>query len=130
MIGLMFMMFLNEWLRALLGLFTWLVLLHFDVVHWLLPSMLHTWLVHSKGRSRRLHLLFILLLCRFWNKLMCNMFQLFSKTSSDYFLQLLKSTSYRKVFASFFNIKLKWPLLVVNKFLLHFGHYFASKTLH
>jgi hypothetical protein len=26
-------MFLDEWLKALLGLFTQLVLLHFDVVH-------------------------------------------------------------------------------------------------
>ncbi len=33
MIGLLFVVFLNEWLKVLLGLFTQSVLLHFDVVH-------------------------------------------------------------------------------------------------
>jgi hypothetical protein len=32
-IGLMFMMFFNEWLTTLLGFSTQLILLHFDVVH-------------------------------------------------------------------------------------------------
>jgi hypothetical protein len=33
LVGLLFMVFLNEWLRALLGFSTQPVLLHFDVVH-------------------------------------------------------------------------------------------------
>jgi hypothetical protein len=33
MIGLIFMVFLNEWLRVLLGFFAQSLLLHFDVVH-------------------------------------------------------------------------------------------------
>jgi hypothetical protein len=33
MIGLLFVVFLDEWLRTLLGLSTQPVLLHFDVVH-------------------------------------------------------------------------------------------------
>jgi hypothetical protein len=33
LVGLLFMVFPNEWLRALLGLFTQLIFLHFDVVH-------------------------------------------------------------------------------------------------
>ncbi len=33
MVGLLFVVFLNEWLRSLLGLFTQPVLLHFGVVH-------------------------------------------------------------------------------------------------
>jgi hypothetical protein len=47
MVGLMFMVVSNEWLRVLLGLSTQLVRLHFDVVHWLFPFVLHSWLVHS-----------------------------------------------------------------------------------
>jgi hypothetical protein len=47
MVGLMFVVFFNEWLKVLLGLSTQLVQLHFDVVHWLLPFVLHMWLVHS-----------------------------------------------------------------------------------
>ncbi len=33
MVGLLFMVFLDEWLRVLLGFFEQLVMLHFDVVH-------------------------------------------------------------------------------------------------
>ncbi len=33
MVGLLFMVFLDEWLRVLLGLSAQSVLLHFDVVH-------------------------------------------------------------------------------------------------
>jgi hypothetical protein len=31
--GLLFVVFLDEWLRMLLGLYTQLVLFHFDVIH-------------------------------------------------------------------------------------------------
>jgi hypothetical protein len=48
MIGLMFMVFIDEWLRVLLGFFAQPLLLHFDVVHWLFPFVLHPWLVHSQ----------------------------------------------------------------------------------
>jgi hypothetical protein len=33
MVGLLFVVFLDEWLKVLLGFFTQPVLLHFDVVH-------------------------------------------------------------------------------------------------
>jgi hypothetical protein len=33
LVGLLFMVFLDEWLKALLGFFAQPVLLHFDVVH-------------------------------------------------------------------------------------------------
>jgi len=33
LVGLLFMVFANEWLRALLGLFAQPIFLHFDVVH-------------------------------------------------------------------------------------------------
>jgi hypothetical protein len=32
-VGLLFVLFFDEWLRVLLGVFAQLVLLHFDVVH-------------------------------------------------------------------------------------------------
>jgi hypothetical protein len=47
MVGLMYMALLNKWLKVRLGFFAQLVHLHFDVVHWLFPSMLHPCLVHS-----------------------------------------------------------------------------------
>ncbi len=70
-VGLMNVVLLDERLRMQLGLFTQPVQLHFDVAHWLSPFVLHPYLVFI---SHRLHLLFILFLCRFWNKLMCNLF--------------------------------------------------------
>jgi hypothetical protein len=33
MVGLLFVVFIDEWLRALLDLFAQLILLHFDVIH-------------------------------------------------------------------------------------------------
>jgi hypothetical protein len=73
-VGLLFMVFLDEWLRALFGFPPQPILLHFDVVNWFLPFVLHLCLVHSKFISHRLHLPFILFLCIFLNKLMYNLF--------------------------------------------------------
>jgi len=47
MVGLMFVVMFDEWLRTRLGLFSQHVRLHFNVVHWFFPSMLHPCLVHS-----------------------------------------------------------------------------------
>jgi hypothetical protein len=51
LIRLMFVLFLDEWLRMLLDLFAQLVLLHFDMVKWLLPYVLHPKLMHSHVHS-------------------------------------------------------------------------------
>lgn len=84
MIGLMFMVFLNEWLRVLLGF------LHncfYYILMWFISfsplCCIYGWCIHM-FIPHRLHLLFILLLCRFQNRPMCNLLQLFLKTSGDY----------------------------------------------
>jgi hypothetical protein len=41
---------LDKWLKTQLGISTQLVWLHFNVVHWLPPSVLHPCLVRSQVR--------------------------------------------------------------------------------
>jgi hypothetical protein len=46
-VGLMCVVFLDEWLKMRLGLSTQLVRLNFNVAHWRPPFVLHVCLVHS-----------------------------------------------------------------------------------
>jgi hypothetical protein len=74
MVELMFMVSLGEWLKVWLGPSAQPIWLQFDVVHWFLHYVLHPCLVHL-GRFifHKLHLLFILYLCRFLHMLIYNL---------------------------------------------------------
>jgi len=46
-VALLFVVFLDEWLKALLGIFAQLIMLYFDVVHSLFLYALHMCVLHS-----------------------------------------------------------------------------------
>jgi hypothetical protein len=47
-VGLLFVVFLDECLKTILSIFAQPILLHFNVVHLLIPSTLHPCLVHAQ----------------------------------------------------------------------------------
>jgi hypothetical protein len=63
MVGLLFMVFIDKWLRMLLGFSTQPILLHFDVIEFYPFCCIRVLRIHM-FIPHRLHL-FILLLCKF-----------------------------------------------------------------
>jgi hypothetical protein len=92
---------------------------------------IHVWCIHW-FIPHRLHLMFILYLCRFWRMFMCNLIQLFKKTSSDYYWYFLKSTSFREDLTLILNLKSNWLLVIKNLQILfcRLNTWFSSKKLH